>query len=147
MGSESKHRWRYTWEAHIATLRLMFFPNDKTLNPSLQCHDLIVSLHSSHSFLALTASFLSFRVSLPVVLLDSDAPVTSRPFSDHIEVKLLLAVDHPVFSTIDDSSPLPPYLLVAQSNNRKMPILIHLYIEDAWHMDMPSALAPDAGWR
>ncbi|KAL2334501.1 hypothetical protein Fmac_015714 [Flemingia macrophylla] len=95
------------------------FPNDKTLSPSLQCHDLTVSLHSSHSFLALTASFLSLRVPLPTILHDGDTPVTSWPLSDHIEVKLLLLllllpVDHPVLSTIDDSP--PPLLdpLVAQ---------------------------------
>ncbi|KAL2338744.1 hypothetical protein Fmac_013190 [Flemingia macrophylla] len=83
----------------------MVFPNDKTLNLSLQCHDLTVSLHSSHSFLAITASFLSLRVPLLAVLLDNDALVTSRPLSDHFEVvKLLLPVDHPVLSTIDDSA-------------------------------------------
>ncbi|KAL2333739.1 hypothetical protein Fmac_014952 [Flemingia macrophylla] len=123
MGSGSKHGWRYTWEAqsHIATLRLMVFPNDKTLNPSIQCHDLTVRLHYSHSFLALTASFLSLRVPLPAVLLDGDAPVTSRPLSDHIEVKLLLLlpVDHPVLSTID-ASPPPPDPLVAQCDVEKL---------------------------
>ncbi|KAL2328385.1 hypothetical protein Fmac_021812 [Flemingia macrophylla] len=87
-------------------LHLMVFPNVKTLNPSLQCHNLTVSLHSSHSFLALIASFLSLKVPLPAFLLDCDALVTSRPLSDHIEVKLLLLllpVDHPVLSTVDDS--------------------------------------------
>ncbi|KAL2344195.1 hypothetical protein Fmac_005480 [Flemingia macrophylla] len=104
-------------------MRLMVFPNDKTLNPSLQCHDLIVSLHSSHSFLALTTSFLSLRVPLPAILLDGDAPVTSRPLSDHIEVKLLLIlfpVDHPVLSTIDDSPPPPLDSFVAQSDVEKL---------------------------
>ena len=105
MCSDSEQQgWRYTWEAqsHIPTLRLTLFPNDKTLNPSLQCKDLAVDLHSSHSFLTLTASFLSLRVPLPAVLVDGDSPVAFRPLSDHIEVKLLLLlpVDHPIFSLI-----------------------------------------------
>ncbi|KAL2328387.1 hypothetical protein Fmac_021814 [Flemingia macrophylla] len=102
-------------------------PQRQNLNLYLQCHDLTVNLHSSHSFLAFTTSFLSLRVPLlPAVLLDGDAPVTSRPLSDHIEVKLLLLlllllpVDHPVLSTIDDSPPSLPDPLVAQSNVEKL---------------------------
>ncbi|KAL2328375.1 hypothetical protein Fmac_021802 [Flemingia macrophylla] len=107
-------------------LHLMVFPNDKTLNPYLQCHDLIVSLHSSHSFLAFTTSFISLRVPpLLAVLLDGDAPVTSRPLSDHIEIKLLLLfpVDHPVLFTIDDSAPPLPDPLVAQSGIREKMVM------------------------
>ncbi|KAH1058840.1 hypothetical protein GYH30_003082 [Glycine max] len=121
MCSDSEQQgWRYTWEAqsHIPTLRLTLFPNDKTLNPSLQCKDLAVDLHSSHSFLTLTASFLSLRVPLPAVLVDGDSPVAFRPLSDHIEVKLLLLlpVDHPILSALDLSQTPPPDPLDSQSD-------------------------------
>ncbi|CAJ1942485.1 unnamed protein product [Sphenostylis stenocarpa] len=114
---DGEHGWRYTWEAqsHIPTLRLMLFPNDKTLKSSIQCHDLAVSLHSSHSFLTLTTSSLSVRVPLPAVLLDADSPVTFRALSDHIEVKLLLLlpVDHPILSNLHPSpNPLPDPLIL-----------------------------------
>ncbi|XP_027347534.1 uncharacterized protein LOC113858932 [Abrus precatorius] len=114
--SESEERWRYTWEAqsHIPTLRLMLFPQNKTLIPSLQCHNLNVHLHSSHSFLILTFSSLSLRVPLPSVLVDADSPITFRPLSDHIQVKLvlLLPVDHPVLSTLNLSQTSPPHASV-----------------------------------
>ncbi|TKY55852.1 Ubiquitin-conjugating enzyme E2-binding protein [Spatholobus suberectus] len=124
MGSDSEHGWRYTWEAqsHIPTLRLMLFPNDKTLNPSLQCHDLTVELHSSHSFLTLASSSVSLRVPLPAVLVDGDSPVTFRPLSDHIEVKLLLLlpVDHPILSTLHPSPTPPPDPLESESDVKKL---------------------------
>ncbi|WVZ26122.1 hypothetical protein V8G54_004666 [Vigna mungo] len=123
-GGKGEEGWRYTWEAqsHIPTIRLMVFPNDKTLNPSLQCHDLSINLHSSHSFLTLTASSLSLRVPLPAVMLDADSPVTFRPLSDHIEVKLLLLlpVDHPILSSLHPSP--TPLLdpLIPESDVKKL---------------------------
>jgi len=120
-GGEGEQGWRYTWEAqsHVPTLRLMVFPNDKTLNPSLHCHDLAINLHSSHSLLTLTTSSLSLRVPLPAVLLDADSPVTFRPLSDHIEVKLLLLlpVDHPILSSLHPSPTPLPDPLVSESGN------------------------------
>ncbi|XP_068465619.1 uncharacterized protein [Phaseolus vulgaris] len=123
-GGEGEDGWRYTWEAqsHVPTLRLMLFPNDKTLNPSLQCHDLAVNLHSSHSFLTLTTSSLSLRVPLPAVLVDADSPVTFRPLSDHIEVKLLLLlpVDHPILSSLHPSTSPLPDPLISESDVSKL---------------------------
>ncbi|KAK7262894.1 hypothetical protein RJT34_30475 [Clitoria ternatea] len=120
--------WRYTWEAqsHIPTLRLMLFPINKTLDPSLQCHNLTVQLHPSHSFLILTCSTLSLRVPLPAVLVDADSPVTFRPLSDHIQVKLLLLlpVDHPILSTLSIAAETPtPQVsvpLVLESDVKKL---------------------------
>ncbi|XP_014509019.1 uncharacterized protein LOC106768390 [Vigna radiata var. radiata] len=123
-GGKGEQGWRYTWEAqsHIPTIRLMLFPNDKTLNPSLQCHDLSINLHSSHSFLTLTASSLSLRVPLPAVMLDADSPVTFRSLSDHIEVKLLLLlpVDHPILSSLHPSPTPLPDPLIPESDVKKL---------------------------
>ncbi|KAK7360079.1 hypothetical protein VNO77_02053 [Canavalia gladiata] len=125
MGGDGENGWRYTWEAqsHTPTLRLMLFPDTRTLNPSLRCHHLSVHLHSSHSFLTLSSSSLSLRVPLPeAVLVDAESPVTFRTLSDHIEVKLLLLlpVDHPILSTLDLSQTPPPDASIMESDVKKL---------------------------
>lgn len=49
----------------------------------------------------------SVRVPVPRVLIDPEAPIHSRVFDDHVEVKiaLLLPVDHPLISGLDLSEP------------------------------------------
>ncbi|KAE9597855.1 putative ubiquitin-conjugating enzyme E2-binding protein [Lupinus albus] len=113
--SESKRRkWVYTWESqsHTPTLRLFLFTTH--FNPSLQCHNLTVQFHFSHSHLLLLTWFniqdsspSNFVVPIPRVLVDSDSPINFRAFNDHIEVKLilLLPVDHRIlsgFSLLED---------------------------------------------
>ncbi|KAL3615461.1 hypothetical protein CASFOL_041122 [Castilleja foliolosa] len=101
--------WRFTWEAqsHTSILRLLLF-NPNT-NPSTQCVDLKLSLHTQQSLL--TMSFLepkslvetTVRVPVPRVLVDSDSPIHFKIFDGHIEVKLvlLIPVDHPLVSDFD----------------------------------------------
>ncbi|CAK8562207.1 unnamed protein product [Lathyrus sativus] len=121
MGAEAEiedKKWRYTWESqsHTPILRLFLFPFSKTLNLSLQHHNLTVHLHSPPTFLTLTSSSssLSLRVPIPTVLLDAELPPTVRSFTDHIEVKLLLLlpVDHPALFALHQTSPLPQPLLI-----------------------------------
>ncbi|XP_061360987.1 uncharacterized protein LOC133304914 [Gastrolobium bilobum] len=110
MVEDSEYGWRFTWEAqsHIPTLRLFLLPKNN-LNPSLQCHNISVHLHSSHSFLTLTCSAVSLRVPLPTVLIDAESPVTFRAHHDHIEVKLLLLlpVDHPIVKSLNQPHSSP----------------------------------------
>ncbi|CAK8575135.1 unnamed protein product [Lathyrus sativus] len=103
MGVEAEiedKKWCYTWESqsHIPILCLFLFPFSKTINLSLQHHNLTVHLHSPPTFLTLTSSSsLSLRVPIPNVLLDVELPPTVCSFTGHIEVKLLLLlpIDHP----------------------------------------------------
>ncbi|CAK8564480.1 unnamed protein product [Lathyrus sativus] len=120
MGAEAEigdKKWRYTWESqsHTLIIRLFLFPFSKTINLSLQHHNLTVHLHSPPTFLTLiSSSFLSLRVLIPNVLLDVELPPTVISFTDHIEVKLLLllSVDHPALSALHQTSHLPqPFLI------------------------------------
>ncbi|KAL1831526.1 hypothetical protein ACET3Z_001177 [Daucus carota] len=106
--SENPKQWRFWWESQsqLPILNLHLF--NPQVKPLAQCTHLKLNLLVHNSLLELTwfQSQLEvfLRVPFPRVLVDSESPLTFKLLEDHIQVKfcLLLSVDHPLVSSLDN---------------------------------------------
>ena len=105
---ENPKQWRFWWESQsqLPILNLHLF--NPQVKPLAQCTHLKLNLLVQNSLLELTwfQSQLEvfLRVPLPRVLVDTESPLTFKLLEDHIQVKfrLLLSVDHPLVSSLDN---------------------------------------------
>ncbi|KAL8126492.1 hypothetical protein AgCh_013687 [Apium graveolens] len=106
--SENPKKWGFYWESQsqLPILKLILF--NPQFKPLTQCTHLKLHLLVQKSVLELrwlhSQNQVLLTVPVPNVLFDTDSPLTFKLLEDYIEVKvcLLLSVDHPVLSSLQN---------------------------------------------